>query len=339
MTSSDPQYAKAIQLLEQRLGWARMTAYDRTKALMEALAHEGIDAPNWMAIRSLIGKGSSGDINRAKQDFRKELGVRLGRMRGTKGMPEEVADGCTKLWLSAVEQAAKTFDEQVNAFAVDLEQAESALMDAEAQRDDALSRMQALEGEKAELEANAQRMFARYRSDNESLQVLVDTERAAKEQAQHMFEAVRAELAGQLEQTQSTLVRSQQETAAALTRFEGLENRFQQEIDRTRQELADERKRMNTLREQDQATHEIERERGRTQLGVERSKRQEVDRRLATAQAEVAELRTQLAAAQAMIQTALQNGQIKTIRKSKATSSQDTRKGTSTPSVKRKGKP
>jgi hypothetical protein len=308
--TSDPQYAEAIELIEKRPGWALMTAYDRTKALLEILARKGLDAPNWAVIRAMIGKGSAGDINRAKREFRQELGVQLGRMRATKGMPDEVGDVYAKLWLLSVEHAAKAFDEQVNAFKLDLERAESALIDAEAQRDDALSRVQALEGEKAGLQAS-----------NQSLQALADTERAAKEQAQQMFDAARAELTGQLEQMQATLVRAQQETADALTRFEGMENRLQQEIDRARQELAAERERIRAERSKEQTTYETAKERANTQLGVERSKRQESDRKLAVALAEVAELRTQLTAAQAMIRTALQNGQTKTIQRPKAPTS------------------
>ena len=226
MASTEQQFAEAVDQLQARTGWEMLTAYERTKALLEILANKGLEAPNWTVIRGLIGKGSSTDINRAKRDFRKDLGVQLSRMRGAKGMPEEVSDACSKLWLLAVEQAGKTFDDQVNAFNAELERAEAAQADAEAACDEALAQVKALQGEKAGLQAAVG-----------SLQTLADTERAAKEQAQQMFEAARAELAGQLEQTKATLVKAQEETAGALERFEGMEKRFQKEIDRARQDL------------------------------------------------------------------------------------------------------
>jgi len=296
MTTTEEHYAEAISLLQARTGWEAMTAYDRTKALLEILARKGLDAPNWAATRSLIGKGSAGDINRAKRDFRKELGVQLARMRGAKGLPDEVSDACSKLWLLAVEQSAKTFEEQVNAITADLERADSAQMDAEVQRDEALSQVAALEGEKAGLQSSVQ-----------SLQALAAAERDAKEHAQKMFDAARAELAVQLEQTKDALKHAQLETANALTRFEGLENRLQTEIDRARQELAAERERMNGERAKEQATHATSKDRARIQMGVEQSKRQDAERKLAASLAEVAELRTQLAQAQETIRTALRS--------------------------------
>lgn len=289
-------YDEAIALLQARTGLEAMTAYDRTKALLEILARKGVEAPNWAVIRSLIGKGSAGDINRAKRDFRKELGVQLGRMRGAKGMTEEASDAFAKVWLLAVEQAAKTFDEQVNAITADLERAESAQMDAEVQRDEALSCMRALEGEKAGLQ-----------SSMGSLQALVEAERAAKEQAQQMFESARAELAGQLGQTKAALESAQQETAGALERFEGMEKRFQLEIDRARQELAAERERMNKERTKELAAQATAKDRARLQMGIEQSKRMEVERKLAATKAEAGELRTQLVMAQETIRKALQS--------------------------------
>ncbi len=317
MTTTEQEFAEAITLLQARTGWEVMTAYDRTKALMETLARKGVEAPNWAAIRSLIGKGSAGDINRAKRDFRKELGVQLGRMRGARGVPEEVSDACSRLWLMAVEKAANTFDEQVNAFTADLERAESAQVDAESQRDDALSRVQALEGEKAGLQASIQ-----------SLQALADAERAAKEQAQQMFEAARAELAGQLEQTKAALMNAQQETANALTRFEGMETRFKLEIDRARQELAAERVRMNKEQAKEQAAHAASKDRARAKVDAEQSKRQDVERKLAGAEAEVAELRKQLAAAQVTIRAALHGRRGDAAQKPKAPANRADRKGT-----------
>lgn len=296
MTSTEPQLAEAAAQLQARTGWAALTAYERTKALLEILANKGLESPNWTVIRGLIGKGSAGDINRAKRDFRKELGVQLSRMRGAKGMPEEVDDACSKLWLLAVEQAAKTFDGQVNAFTADLERAEAAKADAEAARDEALAQVNALQGEKAGLQAAVA-----------SLQALADTERGAKEQAQQMFEAARAELAGQLEQTKAALANAQAETAKSIEQFQGMENRFQQEIDRTRRDLAAERERMNAERAKEQAALTTAKDRARIQMGVEQSKRQDVERKLAASQAEAAELRKQLHAAQETIRKALQS--------------------------------
>ncbi len=296
MTATDQPFAEAIALLQGRAGWEVLTAYERTKALLEVLARKGVEAPNWAVIRSLIGKGSAGDINRAKRDYRKELGVQLGRMRGAKGMTDEVGEAFSKIWLLAVEQAAKTFDEQVSAITADLERAEAAQADAESARDGALASAQALQGEKAGLEASIQ-----------SLKALADTERATKEQAQQLFATAREELTGQLEQTKAALDKAQQETAKALTRFEGMEKRFNQETDRARLELATERDRLQQGRTKEQAAFAAAKDRARLQLETEQSKRHDAERKLAAVTAEAAELRSQLTAAQETIRKAFES--------------------------------
>lgn len=307
MTSTEQRLAEAAAQLQTRTGWEVLTAYERTKALLEILARWGEDAPNWAVIRELIGKGSAGDINRAKRDFRKELGVQLGRMRGAKGMTEEASEAFSKVWLLAVEQAAKTFDEQLSAMTADLERAEAAQADAEAQREEALSRVQALEGEKAGLQASAA-----------SLQALVDAERASRERAQELYAETRKELAGQLEETKAALANAQAETAKSIEQFKGMENRFQLEIDRTRRELAAERERMQAERTKEQTALTTAKDRARIQMGVEQSKRQDAERRLAAAKAEAAELRKQLAATQETIRKALRNPRSETKQTAKA---------------------
>lgn len=206
--------------------WDSLNAYEMTKRCCAELTKRGQRLPSWMNIRDIIGKGSANDINRGKEDFRREHGDALRKMSGfVKGVPEALAPHILGFWTAAISLVREEFDGQVAEWQAQIERAEAAVAYAEDERDQAVSRADALQGQIAGLQEAMN-----------TLQGRVDTERAAREQAERMFESNRQELAGQRDELRAALAHSQQELSDAITRLEGVEKHSLLEIDRARTE-------------------------------------------------------------------------------------------------------
>ncbi len=209
--------------------WDTLNAYEMTKRCCAELTKRGQRLPSWTSIREIIGKGSANDINRGKEDFRREHGDGLRKMSGfVKGVPDALAPHILGVWTAAISLVREEFNGQVADWQAQIERAEAAVAHAETERDQATSRAAALQGQNAGL----QEAIA-------SLQGRVDTERAAREQAERMFESNRHELAGQRDELRAALVHSQQELSAAITRLEGVEKHALMEIARARTDAQD----------------------------------------------------------------------------------------------------
>jgi len=206
--------------------WDSLSAYEMTKHCCVELTRRGQRLPSWMSIREIIGKGSANDINRGKEDFRREHGDALRKMNGfVKGVPEALAPHILGFWAAAISLVREEFDGQVAQWQTQIEHAEAAAAHAEVERDQAVGRVEALQGQVAGLqEAMA------------TLQGRVETERAAREQAERMFDSNRQELAGQRDELRAALANSRQELSDAITRLEGIETHSLMEIDRARTE-------------------------------------------------------------------------------------------------------
>jgi len=279
--------------LQDTAGWQGMTAYERTKRLLEALMRAGIQSPSWTGIRDVIGKGSSGDINRAKRDFLKEHASSLRKMHGAiKGIPEELAQSMMSVWTTAIDHAHKEFTEQVSAWEMVIEQTETGLAEAEQARDDAQARVKELEREMAGVhEANI------------SLRTLAESERASREQAERMFETT-------LEELKASNAHVQNELGDALTRFEGLERRSLMEIDHARQETREAKDRYASDQAKEHGRHAVEMQRARTQIIEQRTRLTELGSLVTESQnkaialeAETEALRKQVVTAQQTIQS------------------------------------
>lgn len=209
--------------------WGTLNAYEMTKRCCAELTQRGQRLPSWINIRDIIGKGSANDINRGKADFLREHGDALRKMNGfVKGVPEALAPHILGFWEAAISLVREEFNGQVAEWQVKIEQAEAAAAHAADERDQAVSRAEALQGQIAGLQEAMH-----------TLQSRVDTERAAREQAERMFEANREELAGQRDELRAALAHSQQELSDAITRLEGVKNHSLVEIDRARTEARD----------------------------------------------------------------------------------------------------
>lgn len=206
--------------------WDSLNAYEMTKRCCAELTKRGQRLPSWMMIRDIIGKGSANDINRGKEDFRREHGDALRKMSGfVKGVPETLAPHILGFWTAAISLVREEFDGQVAEWQAQIERAEAAVAYAEYERDQAVSRAEALKGQITGLQEAMN-----------TLQGQVDTERAAREQTERMFESNLQELAGQRDELRAALAHSQQELRDAITRLEGVERHSLLEIDRARTE-------------------------------------------------------------------------------------------------------
>lgn len=141
------------------------TAYERTKICCQVLTEKAEPIPSWIAIRELIGKGSSTDINRGVKDFRREHAEVLKQMQGvTPGVPEVLAPYIRGLWEAAIGAARSEFAANVTWWEEQLEQAT-------AQADEA---MQKLSEAKASLDS-LQEQLATSQSHGVSLERQVET--------------------------------------------------------------------------------------------------------------------------------------------------------------------
>lgn len=106
--------------------WNKLNAYEQTKACCRELTQRGVRIPSWMGIRDIIGKGSSNDINRGKEDFRREQAESLKRMNGfVEGVPEVLAPHIQGFWEAAVQYVRQEFEAQTQEWQARIEQAES----------------------------------------------------------------------------------------------------------------------------------------------------------------------------------------------------------------------
>lgn len=206
--------------------WLRLNAYERSKRCCAELTKRGQRLPSWMSIRDIIGKGSANDINRGKDDFRREHGEALTQMNGVvRGVPEALAPHILGFWTAALAEGRAEFAAQVTDWQARIERAEAAAAHAEAEREKAIQHAVTLQAQIEGLQAA-----------QTTLQGRVETEQAAREQAERMFEANRQELAEQRDELRAALAHSQKELSAAITRLEGVENHALREVIRARTE-------------------------------------------------------------------------------------------------------
>lgn len=215
-----------ISYLEATPEWGKLNAYERTKHCCAELTKRGERVPSWIVIRNLIGKGSSNDINRAKNDFRQEHGLTL-RNKGdfSRDVPNDVTDQVSNLWVTATNHAQANFEEQIKKLQQQIESAELTITQIENERDKALANVNLLNNEITKLQ-----------NDSEILRTNAKSERLAREHVVCLLEANQQEISNQRERLIVTLDNSQKELKDALSRLEGTENHVLMEIGRIRED-------------------------------------------------------------------------------------------------------
>jgi DNA repair exonuclease SbcCD ATPase subunit len=265
-------------------GWESLNAYEMTKLCCDELTQRGERIPSWTSIRNIIGKGSANDINRGKEDFRREHGLTLRKMSGfIEGVPDALALHILGFWTAAIAHVRQEFEEQVAEWQARIERAEAAAAHAEAERDLANNQAKALRGQVDGLQGAMA-----------TLQGRVDTERAAREQAERMFESHRQELSGQRDELRAALTHSQDELNSAIMRLEGVEKYTLMEIERTRTEAQDKIARIENRARRESNEYALEKTRLDGQMQTLRAQLSSVNQQSAVQEHENATLRDRL---------------------------------------------
>ncbi|ANN80847.1 DNA-binding protein [Bordetella flabilis] len=210
-------------------GWDKMSAYERAKLACGALTRAGAAVPSWTTIRDIIGKGSAGDINRAKKDFRLEHADTLRKLEGfsADGVPQSLTPYVVGLWREAISHAQRAFADKERVWEEEVEQAVAGHQHAEAELERAQAAAHAMQ---AKIDGLEQARLA--------LQEQLQSEQAARIQAEKMIDQIRADLVGQRNRLDAALANAQTELGKAITRLEATEKRSMMEIERARQDAA-----------------------------------------------------------------------------------------------------
>lgn len=206
--------------------WKSLTAYEMTKRLCAEMTSAGEKVPSWTAIRDIIGKGSAGDINRAKDDYRKEHGEDLRKMAGfVDGVPAVLAPHILGLWAAAIDCVKLEYAAKEEAWTSTVSQANERVLQADLLREEARHE---LETAKAHLSGLQQA--------NTALQQQLRTEQSSRLQAEKLYEQSRSDQASQRIEFSSSLAQSQEQLNEAITRLEGVENHALRQVQEARDE-------------------------------------------------------------------------------------------------------
>ena len=210
---SDTSVKEHLQSLPD---WERLNAYDRTQHCCVELLRRGLPIPSWTSIRDLIGKGSSGDINQAKADYRNTLAQTLRDAESIKGVPAALVPHVAGIWKAAQTLASAELERLKD------EMHQEALAAAQ-QAEQATQRLQ------------------------DTLQVLELAEQKLSSQAQVLEMAQRenvtltaslAQADGHLAQMRQDLATERESVQKAITRLEGVENHTLMRVEAVRAEEA-----------------------------------------------------------------------------------------------------
>ena len=269
--------------------WQSLTAYEMTKRVCADMTRDGEKVPSWTAIRDIIGKGSANDINRAKDDFRKEHGEDLRKMSGfVEGVPPELSPYIQGFWTAAVAYVKREYavHEKACAVAVDAADLQASLAEQERQK-----AVRAAELLTAQLEGLQQA--------HEALKQSLASEQATREQAERLLQAAQAEQVAQREELMGALTRSQSQLSEAITRLEGVENHALRQVQEARD---DAKKKVDTAEAKLKAQssdHTIELARANRQLREAQSQLSESEKSVALLEQDNGNLRDRAARAEA----------------------------------------
>jgi predicted nucleic acid-binding Zn-ribbon protein len=270
-------------------GFEEGTAYARTKVCCRILMQHGQSIPSWTVIRDIIGKGSSTDISRATKDFRQEHAERLRRLDGAlPGIPEHLAPLVSSLWEAAFAAARTEFDAKERQWQIQIDQAE------------ARSEMAAQQLVSAEVAMERQRdQIGALDSKIATLESLVRTEQASRQQAERMFEQHSADVSAQRDKLEEALSKNQVEMKKALERFDGERRHAMLQIDEARTKAANEVASVRAQAQREKSGLELEMARLHATVADLRNKANEADRKAAVTGQELIGLRERLSRAEA----------------------------------------
>lgn len=200
------------------------TAYELAWRCCEDYQNQEKPLPSWTAIRSLIGKGSANDINRAKQDF-VEAQLRIARKTrlGGEDLPERLKSLFQQFWQTAIDQAESNLAGRFSELQHQMEHALSKASHLEYDNQLLLERVKTAESEQLIMAHSLQEAH-----------IQINSERLAKEGIEQKLTDYIDNLVQQKEDLQATLDKSTVEVKKALDRLEAMETRSLLEIDKVK---------------------------------------------------------------------------------------------------------
>ncbi len=219
-------------------GWEKLNAYERTKIACKELTLDGAQIPGWIDMRELIGKGSAGDINRAKRDFRLEHAQELRALEDVApaGVPTELSEHILAFWQLARKHAKAAYSEMENSLLAKVREAEDASEHAQAQ---ALDARQALATEQARsqgLNEARDALASELQSERQARTRAELAKEQARTDAKEQVEAAQAQANEQITRLETALAKAQADLSTALDRLEGAQRHSIMQIELARTE-------------------------------------------------------------------------------------------------------
>lgn len=228
MTDASSPFSKETiaAVLTALPGWEQFTAYEMSKRCCEEYLKRESPLPSWTTIRTIIGKGSAQDINRAKNDFLQEQLSAARRLKiSGESLPAVLTPFFHQLWSAAVEEVEKNISYQTAELQSQLQIAQDTAKQAESEKELVIQKFNEVQTELTLLKER----FAQ-------LNILFQSERLAREQAESLLNLNTQELANQKEALQKALNGANSELKKSLDRLEAMENRSLLEIEKVKSE-------------------------------------------------------------------------------------------------------
>lgn len=212
------------QLIEDYPTWELMNAYERTKIVCGAYTRTGQTIPTWTTIRTIIGKGSPQDINRAKDDYRMQLAEELKALsKMPTNVPEALGQLMLTVWAKAVSEAQTQFNHDREQLNTHIEQLDHHI----AFLNDSLSQSKQLVDVEQQKRIELQATIDALQLSNEQLQQQVAADAQARSEIQALYD--------------DALAKSNHAQASmndAITRLEGVENHMLMRIEEAKADYA-----------------------------------------------------------------------------------------------------
>ena len=265
------------------------TAFDRTKIACDVLVKRGEAIPSWERLREIIERGSSGDISKGVRAYRAEHAEMLSKLGGAgQGVPQALGQAFRQLW----EQALTTARQE---FVAATDQVQARLTEAEANTASAVAETARLESRVRELLAQLEAAAAA----QDALRVQVEAERAAKEQAERMFEKNAAEIAAQRDELRDALIAAQEDWRKSLDRLDAERRHAMLQIEEARTKAQREVETVRQAAQRAREDAELEAARSSSAMQDMRQRLLTAEARNAASQQEVQDLRARLSRAEA----------------------------------------
>jgi chromosome segregation ATPase len=248
--------AEASELTLRR---GRRISAEEVFSAADALLVEG-HRPTIDRVRLRLGRGSPNTINEHLDRWWGHLGARLRDLPGgaLPGVPEPVAKALVQLWTAALREAQQMLATTLQEREQRLSERESALARREQELQAETARHEATLTAKTEALASARAQLNEANERGRRAEQLLHTREAEREQQQLRIGTLEADLTATRQEVDSVHEAASRERRRLDERYDQLQSRSADEIDRLRQSMKEEQRRRKELQLQlDQYTQQL----------------------------------------------------------------------------------